>query len=233
MKIGIIGAMRCETDKLKSMLTDIHTENISGVQYVSGKLGKYDAVIATCGVGKVFAAICAQTMILRFSPDVIINTGVGGSLSPDLHVCDIAVSTNVVQHDMDTSPLGDPIGLISGINIVYIPACGELADIICKTANECGINSKCGTIASGDAFICSAEKKHWISSNFGAIACEMEGAAIGQVSYVNNVPFVVIRAISDGGDDDASMSYEQFSEIAAENSIRIISTITEKNLLNF
>lgn len=230
MKIGIIGAMRCETDRLKAMMKDTRVETISGIEYVSGKLGKYDAVVATCGIGKVFAAICAQTMILRFSPDVIINTGVGGSLSDELHICDIAVSEDVVQHDMDTSPIGDPIGLISGINLIHIPACKTLADAVCDAAKECELNTKRGTIASGDAFICSAEKKTWISSTFGAIACEMEGAAIGHVCFVNGVPFVVIRAISDGGDDGAGLSFEQFSEIAAQNSIKIIENITKKEL---
>lgn len=222
MKIGIIGAMNCETERLKAMVENGVSETVSGIEYTSGVICGREVVIATCGVGKVFAAVCAQTMILRYSPDFIINTGVAGSLSDSLSVCDIAVSEDVVQHDMDTSPIGDPVGLISGINIVNIPADKKLCEAVCDVARGLGLRVKSGTIASGDAFIADKQKKTWISETFGAIACEMEGASIGHVCYLNSVPFVVIRAISDGGDDSAAMSFDTFVKIAAENSIKIV-----------
>lgn len=227
MKIGIIGAMKCETEALCAMLEGTSSETVSGICYTSGTLCGREVVIATCGIGKVFAAVCAQTMILKYSPDIIINTGVAGSLSDGLSVCDVAVSRDVVQHDMDTSPLGDPIGLISGINIVNIPASEQLCAAVLSAATDCGIKALPGTIASGDVFVAEREKKEYIKKNFGAIACEMEGASIGQVCYVNSVPFVVIRAISDGGDEDAAMSYDKFVIKASENSVKLLLRLFE------
>lgn len=222
MKIGIIGAMSCETATLCSMLEGDKCEKISGVEYHSGKLLGHDVVIATCGIGKVFAAICAQTMILKYSPDIIINTGVAGTLSDKLSVCDVALSSAVVQHDMDTSAIGDPVGLISGINIVEIPASAELCEKAKKAAEAIGLNAISGVIASGDVFVAEEGRKSFIRDTFSAIACEMEGASIGHVCYVNSLPFVIIRAISDGGDEGAAMSYDKFVTIAAENSVKLL-----------
>lgn len=227
-RIGIIGAMKCETDALKALMTCTMTETISGIEYVSGSLSGVHAVVATCGVGKVAAAVCAQTMILRYAPSAIINTGVAGSLSENLGVLDVAVSENTVEHDMDTTALGDPAGLISGLNIIKIPADLKLSKIASETAEGLGIKSILGTVASGDSFVCDANVKKRIHDNFGAIACEMEGASIGHVCYMNETPFVVIRAISDGGDDEAAMTYDKFAPIAAENSVKIILGMLDK-----
>lgn len=223
--IGIIGAMKIEVDSLKAAMTETAIENISGIEFVSGKLYGKDAVVAQCGIGKVFAALCAQTMILRYKVDALINTGVGGTLCGELSIGDVAVSTACVQHDMDTSALGDPVGLISGINVVELPADKVLCDKICCAAAELGINHRTGIIASGDCFVSGAEKKRFISDTFGAIACEMEGAAIAQVCFVNKVPFAVVRAISDSADGSAEMDYGEFSKLAAENSAKVIKLI--------
>lgn len=228
MKIGIIGAMRCEVDSLKGMLENIKLEDVSGIEYAIGTLLGHEVIVAMCGVGKVFAALCAQTMILKYNPDIIINTGVAGGLSKTLAIGDIAVSTAVVQHDMDTSPIGDPKGLISGINIIEIPADKGLCDLVLKSAKELSMRAEAGIIASGDQFVATNERKEYIVDTFGAISCEMEGAAIGQVCYVNNKPFVVIRAISDGGDDEAGMSFDKFMLLAAENSVKLLIKVLEK-----
>ena len=225
--IGVIGAMHIEVETIKSLMENKTAEKIGGVEFVKGTLHGREIVIAVCGIGKVAAAMCTQIMILKYSPDVIINTGVAGSLSDGLSVCDVAVSRDVVQHDMDTSPLGDPIGLISGINIVNIPASEQLCTSVLSAAADCGIKALPGTIASGDVFVAEREKKEYIKKNFGAIACEMEGASIGQVCYVNSVPFVVIRAISDGGDEDAAMSYDKFVIKASENSVKLLLRLFE------
>ena len=119
-RIGIIGAMRVEIEALAAAMENPKTEVISGIEFRSGILCGREAVLAVCGVGKVFAALCAQTMILRCGVDAVINTGVAGTLSGELSIGDIAVAADVVQHDMDTSPLGDPVGLISGLNIVHM-----------------------------------------------------------------------------------------------------------------
>ena len=205
---GIIGAMKIEIEALNAQMENRQTRTVSGIEFTSGTLCGREVVTAVCGIGKVFAAMCAQTMILLYSPERIINTGVAGSLSTKLNIGDIAVSDFVVEHDMDTSPLGDPVGMISGINIVDIP-----------------IRCVKGKIASGDCFVNSAEKKKYISETFGAIACEMEGAAIGHVCYVNKVPFCVIRAISDAADGSSHMDYSKFTALAAKNSAAVMTEL--------
>ena len=121
MTIGIIGAMQMEVDNLKEAMDNQSTVTVSGVNFVCGNIGEIDVVAAVCGVGKVFAAICAEAMILKFNPDMILNIGVAGTLTKDLGVLDVAVASDVLQHDMDTSAIGDPVGLISGLNQIYFP----------------------------------------------------------------------------------------------------------------
>ena len=212
-----------EIEAVKAAMTDKETKEISGIEFVSGKLYGKDAVVAKCGIGKVFAAICTQTMILTYSPDYVINLGVGGTLTGKLTIGDIAISGDVVQHDMDTSPLGDPVGLVSGINIVHFPADKRLTDGLMCAAAKVGVNSLVGTVASGDQFIASGEKKNFIRDSFSAVCCEMEGAAVGHVCYVNGTPFAVLRAISDSADDSSHMDYGEFVLFAAERSFKVIS----------
>lgn len=225
--IGIICAMQIEIDKINEAVENKKTEVVSGITFTSGSICGKDVVTAVCGVGKVFAAICAEAMIIKFNPDVIINTGVAGTLTDKLSIGDVAVSTAVVQHDMDTSPLGDPVGLLSGINIVSIPADALVADKIASCVEKMGVKSLKGVIASGDQFINSADKKDYISKTFGAVACEMEGGSIGHVCYVNNVKFAVIRAISDGAGDDSHMDYPTFAKKAAEVSAEAVKLFVE------
>lgn len=220
--IGIIGAMEKETSQLKAMLSDVHTQVISGIEFVDGTLFSQRVVVATCGVGKVFAAICAEAMILRYAPELIINTGVAGSLTSALGITDIAIADAVVQHDMDTTPLGDPKGLLSGINIVNIPTSQKAVDLLKNCIEALGIHTVIGKIASGDQFVDSRQAKNKIAEEFSAIACEMEGASIGHVCYVNEVEFVVLRAISDSFDDESSLDYAKFVTIAAEQAVRVL-----------
>lgn len=224
---GLIGAMRVEVDALKEKMENTVCEMVSGVEFCRGTLCGREVVVAQCGVGKVFAALCAQTMILRYGVDRIINTGVAGSLSPKLGVLDVAVATAVVQHDMDTSPLGDPVGLLSGINVVEIPANEALSARIEAAAREMGKTVVRGVIASGDQFIANAEKKAWITGQFGAVACEMEGAAIGHVCYVNDVDFAVLRTISDNASGEADMEFPEMARRAAEQAQAIILRVLE------
>jgi len=222
MKLGIIAAMKIEAELIEAAMTDIVRETCGSIEFCLGKIGNTDVVLAVCGIGKVFAAICAQTMIVKYAPDAVINTGVGGTLTKKLSVGDVAVSSAMVQHDMDTSALGDPVGLISGPNIVEIPADAALAGKISAIVKDMGINTVQGIIATGDQFIGNQETKNRIVNTFGAIACEMEGAAIGQVCYVNKVPFAVIRAISDDADGGACEDYPTFAKTAAKNSAKAV-----------
>ena len=168
--------------------------------------------MAVCGIGKVFAAICTEAMILRYAPSLVLNSGVGG----------IAVATSLVQHDMDTSALGDPVGLISGINKIYFEADRDAVARLCAAADKVGARTLCGTIASGDRFLADAAHKRFVADTFGAIACEMEGAAVAQVAYVNRTPFAVMRAISDSASGDATMEYPKFLAMAAARSHAIL-----------
>lgn len=220
--LGIIGAMQVEIDSIVEKLSDKKETVISGVHYFEGKFGEKDVLVACCGVGKVFSGVCAQTMILKFGVDSILNIGVGGTLSDKLNICDLGIATGVVQHDMDTSPLGDPLGLISGINVIEFKCDEEKCKIWEQAAKNLGINFQRGVIASGDCFVSSNEKKKNIKENFDAIVCEMEGGAIGQVCYINKIPFNVIRAVSDNADGSADMDFPQFTKRAVNQSILLL-----------
>ncbi|MBQ9849298.1 MAG: 5'-methylthioadenosine/adenosylhomocysteine nucleosidase [Clostridia bacterium] len=220
---GIIGAMKIEVETIKTLMENKKSEVISGVEYVSGTLHGKEIVTAVCGIGKVAAAMCAQTMILKYAPERIINTGVGGSLSENLAIGDVAVAESLVQHDMDTSPLGDPVGLISGINVINIPCDEKVVGTLINCVESLGgIKALRGVIASGDQFIADAAKKEYIKSNFNAVVCEMEGASIAQVCYTNGVPFGVVRAVSDCADGSSHMDYGEFLPMAAANAAKLI-----------
>ena len=217
--IGIIGAMDIEIERINAVMTEKHEETVSGALYTVGKIGETRVVTAICGIGKVFAAICAQTMIIKFGAEKIINTGVAGTLTDKIGIMGIVVASALVQHDMDTTYFGDPKGMISGINVVEFKTDEALSEKLCSNVKGKYIR---GTVASGDAFIADEGKKKEIADTFNAVACEMEGAAIAHVCYVNNVPVCVVRSISDGADGDKVMSYEEFREEAAALSAQII-----------
>ena len=220
---GIIGAMKIEVETIKSLMQDKQSEIISGVEYVTGTLHGKKIVTAVCGIGKVAAAMCTQTMILKYAPERIINTGVGGSLSEKLAIGDIAVAESLVQHDMDTSPLGDPVGFISGINVINMPCDPKVVETLEKSVENLeGIKALRGVIASGDQFIADGAKKDFIKKNFNAVVCEMEGASIAQVCYTNGVPFGVVRAVSDCADGSSHMDYGEFLPMAAANAAKLI-----------
>lgn len=220
--IGIIGAMDVEIQGIVANMQIYEQKNVSNITFYKGTLENKDVVIAKCNPGKVNAAICAQTMILLFDVDAIINTGVAGNLSKELSICDVAIAKDVVQHDMDTSPLGDPVGYISGIDVVRINADERICALLGECAKGCDdTNVKTGTIASGDQFLNSSEVKEKIVSDFDAIAGEMEGASIGHVAYANGIPFGVLRVISDNADGESDMDFPQFCKVAADKSIKI------------
>lgn len=219
--VGVIAAMASEIDALKASLPGAEEEVISGVTYVYGELPACNLVMAQCGIGKVFAAMCAQTMILRFHPDQLLNIGVGGSLTPKLNIADVCIATAVVQHDLDTTGLGDPMGMVSGINVVEFNCAEEITGKLCAGAETLGIHFEQGIIASGDQFISDADVKKRLVDSFHAIVCEMEGGAIGHVCYVNQVPFAILRAVSDNGDENAQRAYEDALDRASDVAIQI------------
>lgn len=226
--IGIIGAMINEVREIISMISDRKTETVSGIEFNTGTLFGKKVVIARCGIGKVFAAMCAEAMIIKYSPKLIINSGVAGALDRSLRPLDIVFADKLVQHDMDTSALGDPVGLISGINKIHFETDARARHILEESAKKFDVNYMVGTIATGDKFITDMPDKERIVAAFGAVACEMEGGAIAHASFVNGTPCVVIRAISDSADGAANMDYPIFLPKAASISQSLTLALVEE-----
>ena len=223
MLIGIIGAVESEVRALKELMDKSVIENISSIDFYTGNIKGVDIVVAAAGVGKVNAAVCAQTMILKYSPELIINVGAAGGLADNFNIGDIAVADSVVEHDMDTSVMGDPKGFITGIDMVQLPCDKEIADMMVHAAEKTAkLHVQRGIIASGDQFVSTQEQRNKIIGEFNAIAAEMEGASIGHVCVMNNVRFGVLRAISDGANNDSVVDYPAFEKMAVENSVKII-----------
>lgn len=230
--IGIIGALDVEIAGIKNLMTDVREETISKINFYIGKINGQDCVLAQCGVAKVNAAMCTQTMILMFKPEAIINTGVAGALNKEINIGDIVVSSSVVHHDANIiedegkeSGMLFPRGTIqfSDESITKIDADKALADRLiegCKNID--GVKVFYGTVASGEQFISSKVARIEIGEFFNAYCCEMEGAAIGQVCYRNDIPFVILRAISDTIDDNDFMDFEKFKCIAADETLKVI-----------
>ncbi len=228
--IGILGAMDIEVAQIKGALTSPVTTSIHGIDFTRGQLEGREVVVAQCGIGKVNAAACAQMLIDRFGPALVINVGVGGSLSPDLRLGDIAVARRVVQHDVDTTALGDPAGYVSTVNKVFFD-CDEAAvnGLLAAISDVPGVRGQAGVIATGDQFINSASVKARIVERFGAICCDMESGAIAQVCLISGVPFAAVRAISDNADDDSHMDYPQFTRMAASHSTEVLSRFASRS----
>ena len=219
--IGIIGAMDAEVEGLVSRLENRCEETHGSVRFFLGELFGKRVAVTRCGVGKVFAAVAAEAMIILYAPRLVVNTGVGGALASGLKTGDVVIADRLVQHDVDTSALGDPRGLISGINKIYFEADERAAGILASAAESIGVRAVIGTVASGDKFIASGDEKARIVSDFSASACEMEGGAVAHVAHINATPFAVIRAISDSADGEATMDYPTFMPIAARTSTEL------------
>ena len=219
---GIIAAMEAELRGLLACLEQPVTENVSGRTFYSGRLLRKDVVMTVCGIGKVNAAVCAEAMILKYQPSEIINTGVGGALKKGVRLLDTVVASYAVQHDADTTALGDPKGLVSTVNLVRFPTDEALSARLIQAIGKAGGRAVSGGIATGDQFVSSAEVKSAIVREFGCEACDMEGAAIAHVCFLNGVKCAILRSISDGADEDANLSYTQFMEAAAQNSVNAL-----------
>lgn len=228
-RIGIIGAMDAEVSLLKASITDQKTEVIAQMEFVSGKMGGTEAVVVKCGMGKVNAGICAHTLINRYGVSEVINTGVGGSLDNRIDIGDIVVSTDAVQHDFDVRVIGFQRGEIPYTGLYAFPADPSLIEAAVKAVRDTAPEVKVfeGRVCSGDQFIASSEQKKAIIDNFGGLCCEMEGAAIAQTCYLNQTPYVIIRAISDKADHSEEVSFEKFAEAAGKHCAAIVKTMVE------
>ena len=225
--VGFICPMDCELDAVVRLFEEKKTVRYAGLDFYEGKISGRRAVAVKCGVGKVFAAMAAEALILGFSPELVINTGVAGNLEDGLSIGDVVVSSAVVQHDMDTSPLGDPVGLISGINKVYLESDEAARMLMCEVLDALGIRYREGVVASGDQFIATREKRDFIRSTFGASCAEMEGAAVGQVCYASDVPFLVLRALSDDANGHSPDDFPAYCVAVSETSSRVISAFMQ------
>ena len=228
-RIGIMGAMDAEVSLLKASITDQKTEVIAQMEFVSGKMGGTEAVVVKCGMGKVNAGICAHTLINRYGVSEVINTGVGGSLDNRIDIGDIVVSTDAVQHDFDVRVIGFQRGEIPYTGLYAFPADPSLIEAAVKAVRDTAPEVKVfeGRVCSGDQFIASSEQKKAIIDNFGGLCCEMEGAAIAQTCYLNQTPYVIIRAISDKADHSEEVSFEKFAEAAGKHCAAIVKTMVE------
>ena len=220
--IGIIGAMDVEVDGFNKFLEDLKTEKAGPLTFYTGKLFGKEVVTTVCGIGKVAAAMGAEAMLMKYSPDIIINSGVGGGIAKGLKVGDVVIAEKAIQHDFDLSLLDSPKGFIPGIGGIEMKAEETAMDKMIKAAKEAGFELKKGTVVSGDQFIASSEKKAELVKDFGGTVCEMEGASIAQVCTMWNKPFAILRAVSDGGDDEANMSFTEFCDMAANNAIKVL-----------
>lgn len=221
--IGIIGAMEVEVAILKEKMEDVRIIKKASMDFYEGIIAGKKVVVVRSGIGKVNAGICAQILADVFSVDAIINTGIAGSLNKNINIGDIVLSTDVVQHDMDATGFGYRKGQIPQMPVFFFNAddnLRRLAAEVCKKVNP-DIQVFEGRIASGDQFVCDQDVKNRIVSEFSAYATEMEGAAIGQAAYLNEIPFLVVRAISDKADGSAQMDYSEFEKAAVDHSVRL------------
>lgn len=222
--IAILGAMQAEVDSLLHEIKDLKLEKAGGFDFARGEIRGCEVVVARCGVGKVNAAACTQALLTAYEPEVVVNTGVAGSLSPELDILDVAVATDAVQHDYDTTGLGEPVGALSihGALVTYLPCDAGWREKLLDAAKQVGAKAIPARVASGDRFVTHREDKRRIVETFGAAVCEMEGAAIAQVCYLHNTPCAILRVISDSTDEDHHMEFTTFVGRAVETSFNIL-----------
>lgn len=225
-RIGIIGAMDEEIALLVEQLTDRETIVAAGISFHLGRIFERDVVVCKCGVGKVNAAVCAQLLIEKFLIDEIIFTGVAGALDPELNIGDIVISEDCMQHDIDASALGFAKGTIPYQRESLFKADQSLVEKA-KAAGQMvpGHKIVVGRILSGDQFIADRTKVEELHRSFNGTCTEMEGAAVAQVCVMNDIPFVIIRSMSDRADGSASVNFAEFTKLAAKQSLQIVEHI--------
>ena len=222
--LGIIGAMEEEVEQIKAAMEGCEINKKASMEFCKGTIQGKEVVVVRSGVGKVNAGICAQILVDDYQVDGIVNTGIAGSLRAEINIGDIVISTDAVQHDMDAVSFGFPRGQVPYMDTMTFSADAklvELAERSCKKVLP-DLEVFRGRIASGDEFVASKERKDAIQKEFDAYCCEMEGAAIAQAAYLNQTPFVIIRAISDKADDSAHMDYPSFAAMAIQNSVKLM-----------
>ncbi len=222
--IGIIGAMDEEVSRLKEELLDVNVDRVAAMDFYKGTYAGKDVVVVRSGIGKVNAGICAQILADRYKVSCIINTGIAGSLRNEINIGDIVLSVDALQHDMDAVAFGYDKGVIPRMETSTFKGDVKLIELAKKACKEAcpkiGVHE--GRVLTGDQFISDKSVKNNLIEIFNGSCCEMEGAAIAQAAYLNNIPFLIIRAISDKADDSATMDYPAFEAMAIENSVKLM-----------
>lgn len=230
-KIGIIGAMEIELETLKSHMLITNTLEKASMNFLEGTLNNTPVVVVKSGIGKVNAGMCVQILVDVFHVTHIINTGIAGSLNAVIDIGDIVLSTDALYHDVDATGFGYPIGEIPQLGTLSFqadPGMISLAKASCEAVNP-DIKVFQGRIVTGDQFVSSPSVKDNILKNFpGSFCTEMEGAAIAHASWLNHIPFIIIRAISDKADDSAHMDYPVFEKAAAEHSAKLVEHMVQR-----
>ena len=227
--LGIIGAMEEEVNQLKKVMKDISVETKASMDFYKGILEGQQVVVVRSGIGKVNAGICTQILADCYGVNAVINTGIAGSLKAQVDIGDIVLSTDTLQHDVEANAFGYPAGQIPRMDTLAFKADSELlqcAEECCGEVNP-DIKTFRGRVLSGDQFIADNEKKEWLVNTFDGFCTEMEGAAIGQAAYLNGIPFLVVRAISDKADGSASMDYPEFEAKAISHTVALIKAMVK------
>lgn len=222
--VGIIGAMDSEVQYLIDSLMDVHCKRWANMEFYTGTLDGVPATVVKCGVGKTNAALCAQALVLLFGVTCIINTGVAGSLDARINVGDFVVSTDAIEHDFNVTFLGYQRGQIPGMDTSVFVADEHMRAHAVQAVYEVVSDQRAfeGRIASGDLFVGSRSIRENIANMYDALCCEMEGAAIAHACHLMEVPFVVVRAISDKAGETTTVDYSAFETKAAEDCARVV-----------
>ncbi len=225
--LGIIGAMDEEISRILEQMREIKKQQKASMTFYQGVLSGREVVVVRSGIGKVNAAICTQILADDFHVTAVINTGIAGSLRNEINIGDIVLSVDALQHDMDATAFGYEAGQIPRMDALAFAADEKLLQLAkesCERVNP-EIQVFTGRVLSGDQFIADREKKEQLVRMFGGYCTEMEGAAIAQTAYVNNIPYLVVRAISDKADNSAGIDYKVFEAEAIEHSVRLIADL--------
>ena len=224
--IGVIGAMTVEVKGLIAQMENDRTQETAGLVFHRGLLGGVDCVVAKCGAGKVNSAVCAQVMITQYAPRLVINVGVAGGM--DVGIGDLVVASQCVQHDFDTTPLGEPQSQLTICrgegeeSFVMLNSDQAASALLLEEARQIYGGAHLGVIATGDSFVADPAKGRQLRRQFGAKDVEMEGASIAQACYMNSVPFAILRAVSDNANDDSPADFPAFVQACAEKSARLL-----------
>ena len=226
-KLAIMGAMEEEIEPLLAHFKNVNVVEFANNKYYEVNYNGLDIVIAYSKIGKVFASLTANTMIQKFGCDTLLFSGVAGAINPALKIGDLIIADKLCQHDLDITAFGHPNGFVPG-GSVFVETSEKLRNIAKEVAKENDLKVVEGTIATGDQFVHSVERKDFIESTFKADALEMEGASVAVICNALSVPFFVLRAISDSADGGADIDFDEFLKSSAVNSANYLIKIVNK-----